>query len=288
MEQTERLKSRLDHVEAVEPMLSALRSISSSSRVLALNRARRTAAFSHEMADVVAIVGARVGHTPGASHRRARGAPRLLVAIGSERGLCGGFNDVMADYVQRAWAAQDQRTLCLVVLGSRLSRVLDRLGVAIDTHQPMSAIGVPRFELAQELVQSWLERWDRGAIASVDVAYTGSADLVEQTPRTTRLLPPKRPSASLRPGGWAPWMEADEKVLQRRTIELWTAASFYEMLLRSSAAEHTARFQLLEGASQNAERLIDELRLYLQTARQEAITLELQDLAAGAGLIGRR
>jgi F-type H+-transporting ATPase subunit gamma len=288
MEQTERLKSRLDNVEAVEPMLSALRSISSSSRVLALNRARRAAAFSNEMAGIVAVVGGRTGGSPGASRRRARGAPRLLVAIGSERGLCGSFNDVMAHYVQRTWAVQDQRALRLVVLGGRLSRVLDRLGVAIDEHQPMSATGVPRFQLAEGLVQSWLEGWNRGTIAGVDVSYTGSGDLMKQAPRMARLLPPKRPSPSLRSGWWAPWIEADEKVLHRRAIELWTAASFYEMLLRSSAAEHTARFQLLEGASQNAERLIDELRLYLQTARQEAITSELQDLAAGAGLIGRR
>jgi F0F1-type ATP synthase gamma subunit len=43
---------------------------------------------------------------------------------------------------------------------------------------------------------------------------------------------------------------------------------------------------LLDGASQNAERLIDELKLFLQVARQDAITSELQDLAVGAGLLG--
>jgi F0F1-type ATP synthase gamma subunit len=44
----------------------------------------------------------------------------------------------------------------------------------------------------------------------------------------------------------------------------------------------------MEAATQNAERLIDELTLVVQTARQQAITQEMQELAAGAGLLGPR
>jgi F0F1-type ATP synthase gamma subunit len=42
----------------------------------------------------------------------------------------------------------------------------------------------------------------------------------------------------------------------------------------------------MESASQNAERLINELTLVVQKARQQEITREMQELAAGAGLIG--
>jgi F0F1-type ATP synthase gamma subunit len=42
----------------------------------------------------------------------------------------------------------------------------------------------------------------------------------------------------------------------------------------------------MEGATQNANRLIDELTLALQAARQQAITAEMQELAVGAGLLG--
>ena len=44
----------------------------------------------------------------------------------------------------------------------------------------------------------------------------------------------------------------------------------------------------MDGASQNAERIIDELTLTVQSARQQAITREMQELAAGAGLVGQR
>jgi F-type H+-transporting ATPase subunit gamma len=60
----------------------------------------------------------------------------------------------------------------------------------------------------------------------------------------------------------------------------------YRVLLDSAAAEHSARFQLMEGAAQNSNRLINELTLALQSARQHAITSEMQELASGAGLLG--
>jgi F0F1-type ATP synthase gamma subunit len=56
-------------------------------------------------------------------------------------------------------------------------------------------------------------------------------------------------------------------------------------LLESVAAEHAARYQLMEAAIRNAERLIEELTIAVQTARRHAITREMQELAAGAGLI---
>jgi F-type H+-transporting ATPase subunit gamma len=69
-------------------------------------------------------------------------------------------------------------------------------------------------------------------------------------------------------------------------VTLWTTTELYRVLLDSAASEHSARYQLMEGATQNANRLIDELALALQAVRQQAITAEMQELAVGAGLLG--
>jgi len=63
---------------------------------------------------------------------------------------------------------------------------------------------------------------------------------------------------------------------------------FYSLLLESAAAEQSMRCQLLDGATRNAERLIEEMMMVVQTARRQAITRETQELAVGAGLVGRR
>ncbi|MCK4451452.1 MAG: F0F1 ATP synthase subunit gamma, partial [Anaerolineae bacterium] len=112
-----------------------------------------------------------------------------------------------------------------------------------------------------------------------------------------RLIPPTLPTPEASPPDGRrsltePWpppiIETDPLSLYARVVEQLTAASLYRLLLESAAAEHVARFQLLEGATQSAERLIAELTLVVQTARQQAITREMQELAVGAGLIGPR
>jgi F-type H+-transporting ATPase subunit gamma len=83
-------------------------------------------------------------------------------------------------------------------------------------------------------------------------------------------------------------VETDPVSLYVRVAEQYTALRLHELLLESAASEHAVRYQLMEAALQNANRLIDELTLAVQAARRQAITREMQELAAGAGLLGRQ
>jgi F0F1-type ATP synthase gamma subunit len=56
-------------------------------------------------------------------------------------------------------------------------------------------------------------------------------------------------------------------------------------LLKSAAAEHAARFNLMEEAKENADDIIEELRQVINTERKRKITQQMQELAAGAGLL---
>ena len=64
-----------------------------------------------------------------------------------------------------------------------------------------------------------------------------------------------------------------------------TTMTFYQALINSAASEHAARFQLMEEAGQNSDRLIDEMTEMLQMYRRQSITQEMQELAVAAGLL---
>jgi F-type H+-transporting ATPase subunit gamma len=81
-------------------------------------------------------------------------------------------------------------------------------------------------------------------------------------------------------------VETDPLSLYARAIEQLTAIRFHELLLESAASEHATRYRLMESATQNADRLVDELTMRVQSARRQAITREMQELAVGAGLLG--
>ncbi len=290
MEQLERLTARLDNIQAVQPILNALRAISSSSRVLALRKARSVDQYRQDLLRILAFVAPHLSRSyrrPSAA--RANGSLVLLV-IGSERGLCGAFNDTVVDYAtqvlaQYAAAGTDAK---LMTLGTRVQRAFRGADYRPQWSRRLSATALPSYRMACELTSEWLQTYEKHDIDAVEVIYNTYQGLARYEPTKVRVVPPELPFPPTANTEWPPSIETDPLGLHTRAVELWLSATLYAIMLKSAAAENSARFRLLDGASQNAERLIEELKLFLQVARQDAITSELQDLSSGAGLLGPR
>ncbi len=145
--------------------------------------------------------------------------------------------------------------------------------------------------MAFERAREWHALYARGELDAVDVAYNAYQRQGGYKPTVLRLVPPTLPTIA--PGAWEaiwppPVVETDPLSLYARIVEQYTALRLYELILESAAAEHSARYHLMEAALQNAGRLIDELTLAVQSARRQSITREMQELAVGAGLVGRQ
>ncbi len=175
----------------------------------------------------------------------------------------------------------------VAALGSRARRILERGGRALAWFKPLPMTALPSSELAYELTFTWLERYEAYELNAIHVIYNTYRSATVYEPIIIRLIPPPLPPQAMEAMPWPPpYVDTDPVSLYTRLVGLWTTTEMYRILLDSAAAEHSARFQLMEGATQNANRLIEELTLALQSARQQAITSEMQELAAGAGLLG--
>lgn len=217
----------------------------------------------------------------------------LVVVVGSERGLCGGFNAAVAGWAGRHLerCAADGVVVELVTLGSRVERLLERGSHPVTQRVPLPVTALPPFALAADFTRTWLLRYEEGTLDGVDLVYNAYRGVGRYEPTVTRLVPPEAPPAVTEGDDplWPPTIvETDPLALYARVVEQWTALNFYTLLLDSAMAEHSTRYQLMESATQNAERLIEELTLETQAIRRQAITREMQELAVGAGLVGPR
>jgi F-type H+-transporting ATPase subunit gamma len=291
MEEAERLKARLDNIEAVEPILSALRTVSSGSRVLALKKKYAVESYRQDLLDVIASTSPHLAKRQRMlSEASPENGRRALLVIGSERGLCGAFNDVVAVYAEQVLQeyGADGTNVALMALGTRALRALQLRGRSPVWSSRLSLRALPRYELACELASRWLGQHRHQDLNALEVVYNAYRGLAMYEPCKVRLLPVHMPRAYPEEQAWPPVIETDAHCLHLRAVELWLCASLYAIMLESAAAEHTARYKLLDGAAQNAGRLIEELRVFLQVATQEAITSEMRDLASAAGLLGPR
>ncbi len=295
MEELERATTRLRNIRSVQPMLGALRTIALGGRSQGLNRARRLDAFREDLARslVLSATHAREGavssrKTAIGSGAGAKPGKLTMLVVGTERGYCGAINEAVADY---AMAEIDRQTaqgtqVTWMALGSRLVRTMKRHDRVPAWSAPLPLTALPPLNLATSLTTSWLASYDAGETDAVDIVALSYGGMARHFPTTTRVLPPPLPEPSGTVAVWPPIMETDPRPLFLRTVEMWIITLVYRVLLNSAIAEHSARYQLMDGADQNSRRLMEELQLYVQMARQQAITSEIQDLIGGAGLLG--
>lgn len=301
----ERIQSRLNNIRSVGPILAALRTISLGSWQMALNRLRGLRDYSARLLSFLPLLLPHIAETRhGQPFLRGQTASRgqvlpatervIALVIGSERGLCGQYNAVIAARAATYFAAQAQDGVALEImaLGSRMIRTLQRQKRALHWAQSLPVTRLPAFETAFSLTREWLLRYEASEIDAVDVLYNAYDRSGRYTPTVFRLLPPDLPSAaSLAPEDVslsAPYIiETDPLRMYVRIVEQWMAINFYTLLLSAAASEHSARFQLMESATQNVDRLVEDLTQELQSARRQAITIEMQELASSAGLLGK-
>jgi F-type H+-transporting ATPase subunit gamma len=285
----ERINVRLQNIRSVEPILGAMRTISLGSWQAALGRQQRIHRYSERL---IALLPAVLPHLARKRHRRRAAhppAPIAVLAIGSERGLCGGFNSSLANAVQARLEQYQVEGIQveLMALGKRIERTLNRRGLPVAWAKPLPTTSLPGRELAAGLIDMWMARYEAYELDAVDLIYNTFRNSTLYESVVFRILPPTLNIGLEGASSWPPsYVDTDPVSLYTRIIQLWTTTEMYRILLDSATAEHSARYQLMEGAVQNSKRLIEELTLALQSMRQQAITAEMQELAAGAGLVG--
>ena len=294
MESIEQTKARLDNLRSIEPILVALRTIALNSRQVALRRLENANPYYSQLVQVQRLALAHLQRVKSSTKRLRSGRCALLI-VGSQRGLCGPFSSTVAGAAQQTYrklqgpgVGGELTEVQIMVLGERTRREVHRLGLPTTWERALPITSVPSLELASELAANGARRYDEGdidAFYAVHNHYLGSG---RYEPRTTALIPISPPDLLQEEFTWpAPILETDANSLYHRVTAQLVELAFYRILLESAAAEQSARFQLMEGASENSHRLIEELTLEYHSARQEAITEEMLELAVSAGLIGR-
>jgi len=320
MEEVERARERLENIRSVKPILNGLRTISLGSWQAALKRRSSVQAYADQLKAMLPSLLPHLESQRGVVGRlrerlsthlslRSRGktegnvtsSPVRVEAlvIGSERGLCGRFNVAVAGEAERYLRRQSAESLNVEfkVLGSRAQRVLGRRGFETTRAGTLSITTLPTLSLAFDLARQWLTAYEADELDAVHLIYNDYRGTGAYEPTVMQLIPPRLPMdrisaysedrTAARDGLWPPpIIDTDPESLYATVVEQWTGVQLYNVLLDSSAAEHSTRFQLMESATQNADQLIEELTLVIQTARRQEITQEMAELAAGAGLLG--
>ena len=286
----EAIEGRLDNVRSIEPILSALRTISAGGWHSALNRMKKARLYAEHLRQATELllsaspdVATIPWDRPSSSNRRIG-----VLVIGGNHGLCGDFNDLVISAGQSFIddSREGDQEVSLFALGQRIQRHFERRREKPAWSEPLSSLTGPSFRQVRDLVREALQTYESGQWDAFHVVHNAYRGASVYSPQVERVIPPERFPSSSSHELWPPTIvEGDPDRLYSLLRRQWITLRVYQVALQSSAAEQSARFRLLEGASQNVNRLIDELTQVYHTARQREITMEMLDLLGASGML---
>ena len=124
----------------------------------------------------------------------------------------------------------------------------------------------------------------------VYLAYTGFINTMKQEPQIEQLLPLtadkfKQTEAEKSAYGWDYLYEPDAKSVIDELLTRYVEAIVYQAVTENMASEQSARMVAMKSASDNAKKVIEDLQLTYNKARQAAITKELSEIVGGAAAV---
>jgi F-type H+-transporting ATPase subunit gamma len=282
------LRRRIRSVESTKKITRAMELIAASRMSRAQSRIAGSKPYLQGIERVLIDVVA-----DGSAPERLVGVPESpdnigVVAIVSDRGLCGGYNAFVlrtADRLMRTGESAG-RSYRVVGVGKKAvgyfrfrGRVLDETFLVGDR---------PNYEDARAIARTVVPAFMVGELDMVQLVSTRFLSAGSQVIETRQLLPlvPPAPDdkegSSIEAGGGYFEYEPDSAELLGLLVPRYAEAALFGALLEASASEHVARQRAMSAATENAEELIKTLRRVMNRARQDAITTEIMEIVSGA------
>lgn len=299
MAQAREIKTKIGTVKSTQKITRAMEMVAASK----LHKAQQRMMTSRPYAEKIATVTRHIA-TSSAEYPHpllaVRPAKKIgYIIISSDRGLCGGLNTNLFKRVLLDMQQQDSQSISLCLIGAKAEQFFKRnggniLAQVIDIgHQPTVAdlIGT---------VKVMFDAYRDQEIDMIKICFNRFVSTMIQQPVVRPLLPLQQqvgtgdvaeavdPATTVKQQAshWDYIYEPDAKPLLELVLQRYIESEVYQAVMENIACKQAAQMIAMKNATENAGKIIDDLKLEYNKARQSAITQELAEIVAGAETLG--
>ena len=284
------IKRNIQSVKNTQKTTRAMKLVSTAKLKRAEEAAKRSRAYAVKLEEMLNDMSSKINKfkVGGSSSKFFNEVenPKVvdLIFVTADKGLCGGFNIQTIKRVNALITEYKEK-------GANVRlRAVGRKGADFFAFQGFDLlekdIGVsssPTYEKAQEVINKVIEDFTSGACDKVILIHNGYENMINQELRESNLMPVEM-SAESGDDSKASMMEIeaeDEEKMLEELVKKYFEYSMFYALIDSLAAEHSARMQAMDAATNNAREKVEKLTVAYNKARQESITTELIEIISG-------
>ncbi|MEX2516511.1 MAG: F0F1 ATP synthase subunit gamma [Gammaproteobacteria bacterium] len=209
-----------------------------------------------------------------------------LIVVSTDRGLCGGLNaNMFREMLKRMkeWHGQNVE-IDISVIGNKGINFFKRVGGNI-VGQVNQLGDKPELEDLIGNIKIMLDKYRKEEIDELYLVFNQFVNSMTQKPTFEQLLPLQPDESDELQQHWDYIYEPDAQTVLDQLLMRYIESLVYQGVVENIACEQAARMVAMKSATDNAGKLIDELQLVYNKARQAAITQELAEIVSGASAL---
>jgi len=291
------LKNRITSVKSTQKITSAMKMVAASRLKRAQDAAEVARPYAVKMTEIMTSVLKRIGSLDVSSKLligTGSDSVHLIVAVTSDRGLCGGFNSSISREARKLIRSleadgKEVKILCIGRKGRDQLKMEFEKNI-IDCYEGIGKAGVD-FGEAQMIASKVIGMFDEGSFDECTLVYNRFVSVISQEVTSTKIVPVQLPEisseAKIDDTGVNSYStgyeyEPTEEEILDELLPQNICVRIFSALLESSASEHGARMSAMDNATRNAGEMIDDLSMIYNRSRQAKITSELIEIISGA------
>ena len=283
------IRTRITSVESTMQITSAMKMVSAAKLKRAQDAIVQMRPFAKKFNDILINVSSTLDNSDHPMMKRNKGNKILLIALSSNRGLCGGFNNNIVKEIKKTISSNPENKYSIFTVGKKVFDAFKKSDLINNSDQlPKDSQSIwdsLNYENSIDITNKLISAFKNNQFDKAYIIYNSFKNAAIQTIQNEPFLPvsqPKNESSTNTDYIYDP----DKEEILNDLIPQSLKIQLYKALLDSFASEHGARMTAMHKATDNANEMKNELKLFYNKARQAAITNEILEIVAGAEALG--
>ncbi len=275
------IRNRITSVSSTMQITSAMKMVSAAKLKKAQDAITAMRPYAEKLTELLQNLSANLDGDVGGEYTTQREVKKVLVvAITSNRGLCGAFNSNVIKEAKNRAVFYEGKQVDIFAIGKKGNDILSKTLTVVDNQS--TVFEDLTFENVTFIAETLTQKFVSGEYDKIEIVYNQFKNAATQIVQTEQFLP-LAPIKSDTPASTGDYIfEPTEEEIVLTLIPKSLKTQLYKSIRDSFASEHGARMTAMHKATDNATELRDQLKLTYNKARQAAITNEILEIVGGA------
>ena len=286
------IQRKIKSVSSTQKTTRAMKLVSTAKLRRAEELAKRSRLFSAKINQVIAEIAGRIKcHNVNGIGSRSFSKienPKVIdiIFVTADKGLCGGFNIQTLKAVNKLIAEFQAKQVKIRLRGIGKKGIEYFKFKEVELFDEVKDLSSkPDLERSSKFIATSMNDFNDGKTDGIYIVYNGYENVITQKLHVNAILPidADQYACELEPtkDSLLEIEAQDEEVMLQSLVTKYVENNMYYALIDSVAAEHSARMQAMDAATNNAKEMVKSLNVEFNKARQAAITTELIEIISG-------